>query len=123
MASLHRGPSRGLRKLTLPCCLPPPQGTDNTFEDFPKRIAYSLSSSLSSTNVESLVYPAYRTAGALDEAVAMFTEWLISNVAEREEAALQESSKGKGTWKDREQARIVLMAHRSVSDTLVHEFN
>lgn len=60
------------------------------------------------------MYPAYRTAGALDEAVALFTEWLINNVAEREEAMLNGQTDGKGKWADREQAKIVLLAHRLV---------
>lgn len=93
------------------------QGTDNTFEEFPKRIAFSLSTSFPNDKVESLVYPAYRTAGKLEEAVSLFTEWLISNVAEREEALLQSESKSSDTgkpkaWAEREQAKVVLMAHR-----------
>lgn len=46
--------------------------------------------------------------------MALFTEWLISNVAEREEKLLQAQTEGKGSWADREQAKVVLLAHRWV---------
>jgi hypothetical protein len=119
MASKASG-SRNCRQGCLSCWL---AGNDKTFEDFPQRIAYSLSHTfVSRFRVEPIVYPQFKTQGSLADAVLSFLSWLQDFIAEKELAWLDAKNaqlEGKGkqrmTWSERDQARIVLMGHSFVS--------
>lgn len=103
--------------LLLLVCIHGFKGNDDTFEEFPKRIAYNLSHTLyPKCIVEPKVYPAYKTAGDLAEAVVKFTEWLIQLVAEREMELQEERDKidPKGKGREKERAKVVLLGHRYV---------
>lgn len=105
--------------LILICYIHGFKGNDETFEQFPKRILYSLSQTFGAKmHIDSVIYPAYRTAGKLEDAVVLFKEWLVALTAEKEEAFMlaqqKETVRGgnaAATWQDRTQAKVVLMGH------------
>ena len=55
-----------------------------TFGDFPSRLAHIVSQTLTSLQVQSLIYPTYDTRGSLSKAVEAFVDWLTTTCVELE---------------------------------------
>ncbi|KAJ1654716.1 hypothetical protein IWQ61_005398 [Dispira simplex] len=62
------------------------RGDDFTFKDFPERLRTVLTNSVQALDVESIVYPQYRTQGELHEATIAFCNWLVSTAQDRRQA-------------------------------------
>ncbi|KAJ1958931.1 hypothetical protein IWQ62_004817 [Dispira parvispora] len=62
------------------------RGNDFTFKDFPERLRTVLTNSIQALDVESIVYPQYRTQGELHEATVAFCDWLVSAARDRRQA-------------------------------------
>ncbi|KAG9017448.1 hypothetical protein FRB93_007563 [Tulasnella sp. JGI-2019a] len=79
------------------------KGAEDSFGDFPSRLAHILDSTITAITSECIVFPAYETKGELHQATDRFIDWLTTLTVEREVA----QGLGGGAGK----ARIVLCSH------------
>ncbi|UZJ52358.1 hypothetical protein CBS101457_001678 [Exobasidium rhododendri] len=104
---------------------PPKQGTlllvfihgfkgseKTTFGDFPSRLAHILSQTLTSLEVQPVIYPTYDTRGSLSKAVEAFVDWLTTTCVDIECKPVEEgdealSGRGKGAGS----VKVVLCGH------------
>lgn len=83
------------------------KGDDSTFGDYPDRLRHNLSVAFGGrSNIQSWVYPAFKTQGELSQCVETFGEWLTTKVAELEMDHAANNDTGK-----KELARVVLIGH------------
>ncbi|SAL96058.1 hypothetical protein [Absidia glauca] len=61
------------------------RGSDTSFKDFPDWLESSLGQTLPGTEVETIIYPRYNTAGELSVAVQNFSSWLLAQKSRHNE--------------------------------------
>ncbi|KAI7861953.1 hypothetical protein BDF14DRAFT_1862064 [Spinellus fusiger] len=70
------------------------RGSETSFKGFPDTIRASLTNT-HAVDVDAIVYPSYKTMGHFTLAVCTFTQWLIGEIAQRQQEAEKRGDKSK----------------------------